>query len=164
MIKTARLVIVFSLIFSSCASLQERTERKEQMKKAVAEAVAARQMHIEITSMNTMRYGSRTVTSDFYLELKGDSVRSYLPYFGQAYQAPMISPSKGLNFETKAKNIKVTQPKKDLSRIEIDMKTDEDTYNYVIELYETGKTYVNVRSQHRDPISFDGDFVPLKLE
>lgn len=143
-----------------CATLQEREERKERMHMAVAEAVEAKRMHIDITSMNTMRYGSRTVTPDFFLELKGDTVRSYLPYFGQAYQAPMMSPSQGLNFETKARSIKVSQPKNSLSRIEIDMRTDEDTYTYVIELYDSGKAYIHVRSQHRDPISFDGDFVP----
>ena len=152
----------FLLSVVSCASLQERTVRKELMRKAVAEAVETRQMHIDITSMNTLRYGSRMVTPDFFLELKGDSVRSYLPYLGQAYQTPMMSPSQGLNFETKAKSMKVTQPKKDLSRIEMDLKTDEDTYNYVIELYETGRAYIHVRSQHRDPISFDGDFVSSK--
>ena len=74
----------------------------------------------------------------------------------------MMSPSQGLNFETKAKNISVTQSKKNLSRIEIDLKTNEDTYLYVIELYDSGKAYIHVRSQHRDPISFDGDFEPLK--
>ena len=150
----------FVLIFVSCATLQERAERKEQMKKAVAEAVSKRQLHIDITSMNTMRYGSRTVTPDFYLELKGDTVRSYLPYFGHAYQSSMMSPSQGLNFETKVKSISLTQPKKNLSRIEIDMRTDEDTYYYVVELYDSGQAYIHVRSQHRDPISFDGNLVP----
>jgi hypothetical protein len=158
--KNLLILLYFVLTFVSCATLQEREQRKEQMKKAVAEAVTTKQMHIDITSMNTMRYGSRAVTPDFFLELKGDSVRSYLPYLGQAYQAPMMSPSQGLNFVTKAKSIKVSQPKKDQSRIEIDMKTDEDSYHYVIDLYDSGKAYIHVRSQHRDPISFDGDFVP----
>ena len=158
--KNLLILLYFVLTFASCATLQEREQRKEQMKKAVAEAVTTKQMHIDITSMNTMRYGSRAVTPDFFLELKGDSVRSYLPYLGQAYQAPMMSPSQGLNFVTKAKSLKVSQPKKDQSRIEIDMKTEEDTYHYVIDLYDSGKAYIHVRSQHRDPISFDGDFVP----
>ena len=71
----------------------------------------------------------------------------------------MMSPSQGLNFETIAKSIRVAKTKKDVSRIEIEMKTDEDTYSYVIELYDSGKAYIHVRSQHRDPISFDGDIV-----
>jgi hypothetical protein len=154
------ILLFFLLAFVSCATLQERTERKEQMKREVVEAVATKQMHIDITSMNTLRYGSRTVTPDFYLELKGDTVISYLPYLGQAYQTPMMSPSQGLNFEATAKSISVSQPKKDLSRMEITIKTDEDTYLYMIDLYDSGKAYIHVRSQHRDPISFDGDFVP----
>lgn len=157
------ILLFFLLTVVSCATLQERAERKEQMKKAVAEAVTTRQMHIDITSMNTMRYGSRTVTPDFYLELKGDTVISYLPYLGQAQQAPMLLPSQGLNFETKAKSMKVTQPKKGLSRIEIDMRTDEDVYNYVIELYDSGKAYIHVRSLHKDPISFDGELCDYVL-
>ena len=36
--------------------------------------------------MSTLRYGSRTVTPDFYLELRGDTQQSYLPYLGQARQ------------------------------------------------------------------------------
>lgn len=105
-----------------CATLQEREERKERMRMAVAEAVETKQMHIDITSMNTMRYGSRTVTPDFFLELKGDTVISHLPYFGQLYQAPMMSPSQGLNFETIAKSIRVAKTKKDVSRIEIEIR------------------------------------------
>ena len=157
--KNIIILAMMLMTIMGCATLQEREERKERMRMAVAEAVETKQMHIDITSMNTMRYGSRTVTPDFFLELKGDTVISHLPYFGQLYQAPMMSPSQGLNFETIAKSIRVAKTKKDVSRIEIEMKTDEDTYSYVIELYDSGKAYIHVRSQHRDPISFDGDIV-----
>ncbi len=58
--------------------------------------------------------------------------------------------------------MKVTQPKKGLSRIEIDIKSEEETYNYVIELYDSGKAYIHVRPLHKDPITFDGEFVPKK--
>lgn len=144
----------------SCATQQERAERRALMRKAVAEAVENKRMHIDITSMSTLRYGSRMVTPDFYLELLGDSIRSYLPYLGQAYQAPMASPSQGLNFDAHIQSIKESHPKKDLSRLEIGVKTTEDTYLYTIELYNSGKAFIHVRSTHRDPISFDGDLVP----
>ena len=53
--KIVFLLLVLSIAFVSCVTLQERAERKVLMKKAVAEAVAKRQLHIDITSMNTMR-------------------------------------------------------------------------------------------------------------
>ena len=155
-------MVLVACVFASCASLQNRAERRAQMMQAVAAAVAERRLHVDITSMSTLRYGSRAVTTDFFLELRGDSVRSYLPYLGQARQAPMASPSQGLNFEVRAQRVSVTQPKADCARFEIDLRTREDSYEYVLELYDNGKAYIHVRSQNRDPISFDGDFVPLQ--
>ena len=148
-----------TLVLMSCATQQERAERREIMKKAVVESLAKRQMHIDIISMNTMRYGTRTVASDFFLELHGDSLRSYLPYLGQAHQAPMLSPAQGLNFDERIQNIKESHSKAGLSRLEIGVRTQEDRYQYTIELHESGKAYIHVQSQHRDPISFDGELV-----
>ena len=152
-------LMIATLTFVNCATQQEKAERRELMKKAVAESVAKRQMHIDIISMNTMRYGTRTVASDFFLELHGDSLRSYLPYLGQAHQAPMLSPAQGLSFDERIQNIKESHPKEGLSQLEIGVRTREDRYQYTIELYESGKAYINVQSQHRDPISFDGELV-----
>ena len=150
-------LMLATLVLMSCATQQERAERREIMKKAVVESLAKRQMHIDIMSMNTMRYGTKSVTPDFFLELHGDSLRSYLPYLGQAHQAPMSSPAQGLNFDEPIQNIKESHPKKELSRLDIDVRTREDRYQYTIELYESGKAYIHVQSQHRDPISFDGE-------
>ena len=144
-----------------CATQQERAERKELMRKTVTEAVAKRDMRIEILSMNAMRYGNRNVGADFFLEMHGDSIRSNLPYLGVAHQAPIMSPCIGLNFETRAISVKESHPKANLSRLEIDLSTIEDRYLYTVELYDTGKAYIHVTSQHRDPISYDGELVTV---
>ena len=154
-------MVAIALVLMGCATQQERAARRELVRKAVAEAVATRRLHIDITSMNTMRYGSRVVTPDFFLELRGDTLRSYLPYLGQAHQAPMMSPSQGLNFETRMLHVTESHPKAQLTRFEIDVKTKEDIYVYVVEVYDTGKSYIHVRSQNRDPISFDGEASPF---
>lgn len=152
------LIALMVLVFTGCAT-QQQAEKKELMRKAVAEAVAKRQMHIEITSMNTLRYGARTVTPDFFLELRGDTLHSYLPYLGQAHQAPMLTPAQGLNFETAIQALRESHPKSHLTRIEMDVRTIEDFYLYVVELFDTGKAYIHVTSMHRDPISFDGELI-----
>lgn len=155
--KYTLLVILAALLLSSCATQQSRAERKEQMKKTVAEAVEKRRMHIGINSMSTMRYGTRVVTSDFFLELRGDSIKSYLPYLGQAHRSPMTWASQGLDFEAPIKAIEESHPKKDLACLKIEVDTNEDNLLYTVELYDTGKAYIQVRSLHRDPISFDGE-------
>ena len=128
--------------------------KKERKQMAVLGAITKKRWHIDINSMNTMRYGSRMVTSDFYLELRGDTLRSYLPYLGDA-QMPTMSPSIGLNFEEPVLTYKESKPKK-YTQIDIDVKTREDSYHYVVEIYDNGQAYIRVRSMNRDPISFDG--------
>ena len=149
-------VLMVTVVMGSCVTQQQRAEEKARMQEMVVEAVAKKQWRIDVTSMSTLRYGSRTVTPDFYLELRGDTLQSYLPYLGQAHQAPMASPSQGLNFKAPIIKYEERKPRAHLSQIDIDVKTQEDTYHYHVELYDTGQAYIQVRSQHRDPISFDG--------
>ena len=130
--------------------------KKERKQVAVLGAIATKRWHIDITSMNTLRYGSRAVTSDFYLELRGDTLRSYLPYLGDAHM-PTMSPSIGLNFEEPVLTYKESKPKSNkYTQIDIDVKTREDSYHYVIDIFDSGHTSIRVRSMNRDPISFDG--------
>ena len=143
--------------WSSGQKVRPQLTKKERRQIAVAGAIATKRWHIDITSMNTMRYGSRTVTPDFYLELRGDTLRSYLPYLGQAYQSPTMSPSIGLNFEEPVLTYKESKPKSNkYTQIDIDVKTREDSYHYVIDIFDSGHASIRVRSMNRDPISFDG--------
>jgi len=136
---------------------RRKLTKKERQQVAVVDAIAAKRWHIDINTMSTMRYGSRTVTPDFYLELRGDTLRSYLPYLGQVHASPTLSPSIGLNFEEPVLTYKESKPKSNkYTQIDIDVKTKEDSYHYVIELYGNGQAYIRVRSMYRDPISFDG--------
>ena len=138
--------------------LYTHTYERDEVKPS--DAIAARQWRIDIRSMNTMRYGSRMVTPDFYLELRGDTLHSYLPYLGQARVSPTLSPSIGLNFEEPVLSYKESKPKSNkYTQIDIDVRTREDSYHYVIELYDSGEATIRVRSLNRDAISFDGTLV-----
>lgn len=149
-------LVTVAVMVASCVTQQEKAERKAQIQKAVTEAIASRKLHIDIKSMNTLRYGVKTVTPDFFLELRGDTLQSYLPYMGQAHTAPMTSPSIGLNFEERVHNYLVSKLKAGRTQIELDVKSEEDSYHYFIDVYDTGDTYIYVKPLNRDPISFDG--------
>lgn len=142
--------------WSNKQSIRRDLTKKERKQMAVIGAIVDKRWHIDITSMNTMRYGSRTVSTDFFLELRGDTLRSYLPYLGQAQVSPSLSPTMGLNFEECVRQYQESRPKEKYTQIDIDVKTKEDTYHYVIDIYDSGEAYIRVRSLNRDPISFDG--------
>lgn len=156
---TSIVVYVVLLVWlpMGCASSLARQERFAETQKAVAEALANRHLRITVNSMNPARYASRIVSFGFYLELKGDTLESYLPYMGRVYQSTAFSTSEGLNFEVPILNYQETRTKKNLSRIELQVKTREDVYNYILDVYDTGKALIRVRAQNRDGISFDGD-------
>lgn len=145
-----------ALLMVGCATQQERVEQREKRRQAIAEAIATRRLHIDVSMMNTMRYGTKSVTPDFYLELRGDSLYSYLPYMGRAFQASMMYPTVGLNFEEPILRYAESRPKPNKTRLEMDVKTQEDTYHYLIDVYDTGEAHLQVRPVNRDPVSFDG--------
>ena len=142
--------------WSNGQTIHRNLTKKERKQVAVLGAIATKQWHVDISSMNTMRYGSRTVTSDFFLELRGDTLRSYLPYLGNAYTSTLAS-SVGLNFEEPVLSYKESKPTSNkFTQIDIDVRTREDSYRYAIEIYDNGQAYIRVQSVNRDPISYDG--------
>lgn len=154
-------LLLMGFVLVGCATQQERAEKREQVRGAVAEAVENQQIHVAISWMNTLRYGAKSVTPDFYLELKGDTLNSYLPYMGQAYRPTMPSQSEGLNFEVPVQQVRKSHPKNNRWQLEILARTNEDNYKYVVEIYDTGKATIHVSSTSRDPISFDGELAPI---
>ena len=63
---------------------------------------------------------------------------------------PTLSPSIGLNFEEPVLTYKEGK------QIDIDVKTLEDSYHYVIDISDDGQAHIHVQPLKRDPISFDG--------
>ena len=143
------------LYTTGCASSRSSAERAAETQKAIANALANKHLRINVRSMHPARYSSRMVAYGFFLELKGDTLESCLPYMGQLYQGSISSD--GLNFVASVIGYRESRPKKDLARIELDARTTEDFYRYVIEIYDNGSAFIRVRGQNRDNISFDGD-------
>ena len=152
-------LLLMGFVLVGCATQQERAEKREQVRGAVAEAVESQQIRIGISWMNTLKYGSKSVTPDFFLELKGDTLNSYLPYMGQAYRPTMPSQSEGLNFEVPVQQVRKSHPKNNRWQLEIMARTNEDNYKYLIDIFDTGKATIHVSCANRDPISFDGELI-----
>ena len=148
--------VVFTLLTWGCASSQSSAEYAAKTKKAVTDALANKQLHINVYRMNPVRYASQTVSYGFYLEIKGDKLESRLPYMGQVYQTATFS-SDNLNFDATIISYHESRPKKGLARIELAVRTKEDIYHYQLDIYDSGATNIRVRGQNRDSISFDGD-------
>ena len=66
-------------------SAQSKKEKKEQKKEAVKKLIESENYKIDVNTAMPMRGRSIPLTSSYSLEIRNDSVISYLPYYGRAY-------------------------------------------------------------------------------
>ena len=69
-------------------SAQSKKEKKEQKKEAVKNLIESENYKIDVNTAMPMRGRSIPLTSSYSLEIRNDSVISYLPYYGRAYSIP----------------------------------------------------------------------------
>ena len=104
-----KIMVVVSVLMGSllmaCSTMTkaEREAKEAEQAKMVKEALDKRHYKIDINMMYARRFGSKNVTSNWSLEVKGDTLVSYLPYIGVAYEASFGSNS-GLNFTAPISN------------------------------------------------------------
>ena len=139
-----------------CATAEERAARAAEQAKAVKAALQERNYQIAVNRMYPSRGASKSLSYGYSVEVRNDSLISYLPYFGRAYDVP-YGGGNGLNFSAPIRNYQESQPKSNLRHIEIDVKNDEDIYLYTLDIFDNGSTDINVRSRQRDPISVSGE-------
>ena len=150
---------VVMLVATACATTPKASVSETATARAdeIMEAATSRMFTVSVNTANTRRGRTVPVTSDFRLRVCGDSVFSYLPYFGRAYSV-QHGGGKGLNFDSRVADYTVRAVDKGTVRIEFRTRTDEDVYRYRIEVGGNGSATIYVRAQQRDDISFDGDF------
>lgn len=135
---------------------QSKADQRNKEKQVVKELLESKEYIIEVDRAIPMRGPSRHLTSPYTLEIKGDSVDSYLPYFGQAYSVP-YGGGKGLIFKAPITDYKLSFNKKGEAKIKFKAYSGEDTFTYTIEVFPNGSASINVLAINRQGISFYGE-------
>ena len=128
--KANKLFLLASLLLSGSMipiTAQNKKEKKQQREQAVREAVDAKAYKINVDRVMPMKGGSKHLTSDYSLEIRNDSVYSYLPYFGVAYNVP-YGGGKGLNFSAPLSEYTSTYSKNGNAKITLKVRNEEDNY------------------------------------
>ena len=153
------IVGALGLLVSACTTSRltyaEKEEARRMLALRVSEVLEKRPLRIDVDYIMPKRGSSRHLSYGYSLEVRGDSVISYLPYFGRAYHVP-YGGGKGLNFKALLSNYQVTRSKKDMTRVELRVQNDEDTYDYMIDVFDNGRVLLDVSPQNRESVSFSG--------
>jgi hypothetical protein len=152
------MIVVLTLTACGTGNGMTKAEREAAIIRQVQEGLDTRHYTIAVDWMKPLGGMSRHVSSNYELKVKGDTVDCYLPYTGEAYRLP-YGGGKGLNFTEAIKNYTITYPTSNRSHIEFEVVNDEDRYFFRIDVFNTGKAYMDISALERDAISFDGEVV-----
>ncbi|MDR2774522.1 MAG: DUF4251 domain-containing protein [Tannerella sp.] len=148
--------LFFLMIMFGCSSVKGLTnEEKNAKEAALREAIEKRAYVVDVDRMLPMNGNARALTSPYSLEVKGDMVKSYLPFYGRAYSIP-YGGGEGLNFESTVTGYKSSFDDKGRAVVEFETKTKEDQVVFRMEIFPDGSTSINVISNNRQAISFRG--------
>ncbi len=148
-------ILAIVALMTGCATSAEKMARQAEVAAQVKEALQARHYKIDVHMMYPRRGSSVNVSSNYSLEVKGDTLVSYLPYFGRAYNVP-YGGGKGLNFKALITGYRSEPGNKGLTRIQISTENEEDQYLYYLEIFNNGEATIDVQSRQREFITYSG--------
>ena len=151
-------VLLAVMVLEGCATAEDRAARAAEHAARVKVALKERHYKISVDHMYPMKGGSKSVSPSYSVEVRNDSLFSYLPFFGRAYQVP-YGGGKGLNFSERIGSYRESLVKNGRRHIEINVRNDEDSYLYVIEVFDNGNSDIEVQAQQRERISYSGEMV-----
>lgn len=103
-----------------------------------------------------MRGRSIHLTSYFDCRISGDSLISNLPYYGRAYSASIDPSQNGLSFVTTNFSYSVKPRKKGGWEVTIKPQDANDVREMDFTIFDNGSASLNVSSNNRESISFNG--------
>jgi hypothetical protein len=130
-------------------------------KSTIQRIVNLKQFVFKAQSVSPMAGSTRFLTSEYEVRLLGDSLVSYLPYFGRAYSVA-YGERGGIDFTSTRFDYKVKPIKKGGWDIIIETKDVKNNERFNFTISNNGHTYLQVISNNRQPISFSGYIVEKK--
>ncbi|MDD4515206.1 DUF4251 domain-containing protein [Massilibacteroides sp.] len=160
--KISRFLIMLGIVSLFGGQSLFAQEKKEEKARLIKELIDAGNYTIDVDRALPMSGRSVNLTSSYSVEIKGDSIYSHLPYYGRAYSVPYGGGS-GLMFKEPVTDYKMAYDKKDKATITFTSRSDEDRYEFRIEVYLNGTATIFVQPVNRQSITYHGDIL-LKEE
>ncbi len=150
-------LLLAAITITHAAFAQESKEEKKAVPQAAVESMINSKHYVFIASSMSPTGGkTRQLTSYYDVKVKGDTIVSYLPYFGRAYTAPINSSGGGIDFTSTSFDYIITPRKKGGWDIKIKFKDQSDVREMDFTVYDNGRADVFVTSNSRQSVSFSG--------
>lgn len=138
---------------------QIRKEKKEQKIQLVKSGVDNKTFVFKAYSVVPKNEKTKALTSDFGMEVKGDSIFSYMPYYGNTYSRDYTSfKDSPMGFAQAMESYKRVKTKKGYE-VKVKVKNINDVIDVVFHISKTGDATVVASSINRQSISYMGEIL-----
>jgi len=131
-------------------------------KAQVHDFIQSKEFVFKAQTVMPMSGGSRQLTTEYDVRFLGDSIISYLPYFGRSYTATYGSESGGIDFTSTKFDYKTKARKKGGWDVTVKPQDVKEIQEMNFTISENGSASLRVTSTNRQPISFNGYIVKRK--
>jgi hypothetical protein len=91
-----------------------------------------------------------------YLTVKKDSVKSYLPYFGERQMGAAYGDAGAIELEGAIENYEVLKGKKNSYLVKFNANSKTERFDIIIQFFPNYKSDIRIQSSSRFPISYSG--------
>ncbi len=161
------LLILSLIIIPGWNVLSAQTQQTQKEKQAAKDAdikkkVQDKRYTFVAQSASPMRGNIRQLSLGYDLKVAGDSVIVYLPYFGRAYAAPDNIAGGGIKFTSVKSDYQTKDRSKGGWDITIRPQDAGDVRQLNLTIFQNGSASLQVTSNNRQPISFNGYIMQKK--
>lgn len=126
-------------------------------KKTVA-GIDTKNFEIAVSTMFPVSYPSVTLSDEYGITLKKDSIICHLPYMGEAHVAPIDND--GLNFKQPIKNYQLKDGKKGKKIISFKaQKNAIEQFDFTITIFPNGSAEIYLLPSNAQSVSYNGEIV-----
>ena len=161
------LILSVSVLFAQekRSKKQIRTERKSQKIQLIKSIIDNKTFVFKAYSVIPKNERTKTLISDFGIEVRNDSIFSYLPYYGNTYSRDYSSfKDSPMGFAQPMESYKRVKTKKGFE-VNIKVKNQNDLIDLAFHISKMGSATVVASSLNRQAITYTGEiFAPKSGE
>jgi hypothetical protein len=128
----------------------------------IKNAVDSQQYIFVARYANPMQGGQRYLTTEYTVQVSKNSVVSFLPYFGVAYQAPINPAEGGIQFTSTAFDYTVKAGKRKTWQVSIKPADAPEVQQLTLTIFNSGEASLQVISTNKQAISYNGYIMSVK--
>lgn len=159
--KKTMLMLLATVLLGSCVTgrhISELRAQREMMARKLRDSLDNKTFTVEFDYVIPRRIGARHISYGYSVTIKGDTLRSRLPYFGVAYRTDLgTANSSPLDFEGRISEYNYTSSKQQGYRLVMATHNRQERIVYQLQLFANGRASLDVLPTDREAISFTGN-------